>query len=1737
MSSLYVLSALVCRFAATPNKSKMTSRAFLGALALLVTLTTASVGRAQEPAQAPTNAPTQALVQINGTITSGVRSGLASGARLLAALAVRRDLLKKVLRSDPANARSYALDDSTRSAILAANPPAAALLEQDALITGELVNSVADDFQNRTSTTLYTLHTVDRDLDLSFAATIPDIESMAHREVTVRGIALEEVVAVDSLVSATPREMEQCASARKAAISPFVSAADAAPASCSTTGVQRIAVLIVTFPNNTPALPTGIDKAPYWNNILFGLTPPSTSTPSNPSTNGFWNEVSYGQTSATGSVFGPFALSQLYDCTSTSAMATAAIAAAAASGTVDFTQFNRYVIVYPVTTCNFGGLGNVGCIGSSSTINHQYSIVWMPISSWYQADGLTPPVWGSTTHELGHNLGLNHANTLDFGSLSLGPLDFVASNPGTVSSAPPPPEDSTAAATSAPISAVSTEYGDYSSIMGNAWNHAGPYSAQHRSQILGWIPKTDEADVTSSGAFTLVPAENSSGLRTLRVLRDPISSSWVWLEFHQPTGFYTPDNMAAESGNTLTNGALIHYETGSLDSLHTFLVDMTPSAVSNNFLDGTLAPGKSWSDPYSLLTLTAGTQTSSSLGITVSYDKPCASVALSASELPAAGGSGNVTIVAPSGCSWSVSSNASWITFPGTTSGSGNATVPFTYAANTTTLQRNSYITAQRQSLPVVQDGPTVTLVGVSPVQGSGSAQSFVITATDASGPADLQNEYFTIGNCEVLVAPSGTTTNAAWLYLFDTNVGGSASGIRPGSSSSRSITNCTLNGQNSSVAFNGNQMVATLNLSFPSSFSGIYPLKAKVITISTGSNISTGFLPVGIYTVVAAPAAATPVISPSGGTFTSAPSVTITDATTGASIYYTTDGTAPTTSSTLYSTAFTVSQSETVTAMASASGYSQSAPASAVFTITVAPPAISVTPTTTVAFGSVAVGSSASQNFTVQNTGGGTLTGTASVAAPFSIASGGSYSLTAGASQTVTVKFSPTVAQSYSQSVTFTGGAGASRTVTGTGTAAPAISVSPTTTVAFGSVAVGSSSTQNFTVQNTGGGTLTGTASVAAPFSIASGGSYSLAAGATQTVTVKFSPTVAQSYSQSVTFTGGAGASRTVTGTGTAASAISVSPTTTVAFGSVAVGSSSTQNFTVQNTGGGTLTGTASVAAPFSIASGGSFSLTAGASQTVTVKFSPTVAQSYSQSVTFTGGTGASRTVTGTGTAVASFTVSAGTSSQTVTQGQQASFTLTVQSKNGFHAAVTPAALNLPTGYVASGTKWNPTTVTPAANGSASSTLTIATNSSTTPGTYTVTLQAAAAGYTTQTVPVTVTVNPTAKLPTATTGSATGITTTSATLNGTVNPNGADTHVWFLWGTSSSLSGANQTSSFDLGSGTTASSIQAAPTGLNPGTVYYFQMVAQNSLGTAKGSINSFTTTTAAKLPTATTGSATAITATTATINGTVNPNGADTHVWFLIATSSSMSGAVQCSSFDAGAGTSTVQTQCSLTGMSAGSKYYFQVVAQNSVGTAKGSINNFTTSAAAKLPTVTTGSATSITGTTATINGTVNPNGADTQAWFLIAIGSSMSGAVQCTPYDAGAGTSSVQAQCSISGMSTSSKYYFQIIAQNSAGTAKGAVNNFTTSSKSTSKAVTNGEAPGLKAGPTTVAGRFNLSPGEANAKKRFESSISPGAAVRPGSQALDSQPDAPSTAVKAGATVLLSGGGSEMHEYLKK
>lgn len=87
------------------------------------------------------------------------------------------------------------------------------------------------------------------------------------------------------------------------------------------------------------------------------------------------------------------------------------------------------------------------------------------------------------------------------------------------------------------------------------------------------------------------------------------------------------------------------------------------------------------------------------------------------------------------------------------------------------------------------------------------------------------------------------------------------------------------------------------------------------------------------------------------------------------------------------------------------------------------------------------------------------------------------------------------------------------------------------TSTLNFGSLSVGTTSNMTVTVRNAGAGTLSGSVSATLPFSVVSGGTYSLGSNQSQVVTLRYAPTSAGSHSQSLTFSGGGGTTLSVSG------------------------------------------------------------------------------------------------------------------------------------------------------------------------------------------------------------------------------------------------------------------------------------------------------------------------------------------------------------------------------------------------------------------------------------------------------------------------------------------------------------------------------------------------------------------------------------------------------------------------------
>jgi hypothetical protein len=96
---------------------------------------------------------------------------------------------------------------------------------------------------------------------------------------------------------------------------------------------------------------------------------------------------------------------------------------------------------------------------------------------------------------------------------------------------------------------------------------------------------------------------------------------------------------------------------------------------------------------------------------------------------------------------------------------------------------------------------------------------------------------------------------------------------------------------------------------------------------------------------------------------------------------------------------------------------------------------------------------------------------------------------------------------------------------------------------------------------------------------------------------------------------------------------------------------------------------------------------------------------------------------------------------------------------------------------------------------------------------------------------------------PSSTTGTPSDVGQSSATLTGTVNPNGQATTYYFEYGTTTSY--GTQTSPANVGSGSTPVAVHMAIFGLTANTTYHYRLVAQSSAGTTNGADQTLTTTT----------------------------------------------------------------------------------------------------------------------------------------------------------------------------------------------------------------------------------------------------------------------------------------------------
>jgi len=284
-------------------------------------------------------------------------------------------------------------------------------------------------------------------------------------------------------------------------------------------------------------------------------------------------------------------------------------------------------------------------------------------------------------------------------------------------------------------------------------------------------------------------------------------------------------------------------------------------------------------------------------------------------------------------------------------------------------------------------------------------------------------------------------------------------------------------------------------------------------------------------------------------------------------------------------------------------------------------------------------------------------------------------------------------------------------------------------------------------------------------------------------------------------------------------------------------------------------------------------------------------------------------------------------------------------------------------------------------------------------------------------------------------------VTPTSAKCGGTITTDGGDsvTARGVCWSTAKSPTISDSTTSDSTGIGAYTSSI----TGLTPFTTYYIRAYARNTIGIAYGNQQSFTTLTASIILTLTTAQVTNIAQTTATSGGTITSDGGLPVTARGVCWSTSPNPTTADSKTSDGSGVGSFTS--SITGLTANTPYYLRAYATNSAGTAYGNQQTFSTQTAPGMPTLTTAQVINITQTSATSGGKITSDGGSSVSARGVCWNTSPNPSTADSKTSNGNGTGTFVSN--LTNLTANTTYYLRAYATNSAGTAYGNQQTFST------------------------------------------------------------------------------------------
>jgi hypothetical protein len=292
------------------------------------------------------------------------------------------------------------------------------------------------------------------------------------------------------------------------------------------------------------------------------------------------------------------------------------------------------------------------------------------------------------------------------------------------------------------------------------------------------------------------------------------------------------------------------------------------------------------------------------------------------------------------------------------------------------------------------------------------------------------------------------------------------------------------------------------------------------------------------------------------------------------------------------------------------------------------------------------------------------------------------------------------------------------------------------------------------------------------------------------------------------------------------------------------------------------------------------------------------------------------------------------------------------------------------------------------------------------------------------------------------TTEGSSNIEATSATLEGSIDPEATNVTSRFEYGLTTFYGESTPGAPAAVSGGSTVA-ITAGVAGLEPNAIYHYRLDATNSEGTTYGRDQTFTTPPAKPMVTALPPSL--LGPHSASLNAIVNTNNNTTTYRFLYGLTGNYGASVPLREASLGSAYGNRHVAGTIEGLQPGSTYHYAIQATNAQGTSTSPDATFNTPPPT-LPAVSTEAASEISQNNANITGTVNPQGLPTSYEFDIGTDTTYGSRIFG---EAGSGDQATTITLTLHGLAPATLYHYRLQATNTYGTTYGADQTFTTSS----------------------------------------------------------------------------------------